>query len=221
MDLRGTINSLLVAAGSLVLAGLLYSGLRRGSAPWRKGSLAFVVVAIFLASPGTILYLLALDLGCYHSLAPGGRIASVTIREDGSKQWKLSLVSGAVANDVQVYGLRGDQGELDIKTLRFSGPLQWLGLRPVVKLERLGGRYLTLEEARSEDQTAHDIGDNALLDLWALDERIGIPFLESQSGRAEFVPLRHNAVYDVLLGQSGLRVVPVNADARSAMSAWR
>jgi hypothetical protein len=216
MDFGSATFLLFVVAGGMAFLGMLFFIRPRWFLAWLKGSLAFGLVFV-----GVALFLLAWDLRSYYNLAQLETVASVTVRQTGPQQWKLSLVSEAMPEGRQVYELRGDQWQLDARVIRFSGPLQWLGLQPAFKFERLSGRYLSLEEARSQPQTIHGLGSDGWVDFWALDQRVGLPLLESQFGSATFMPLRNNAVYDVLLGQGGLSAVPVNEEAKSAVTAWQ
>lgn len=216
MDFGNLTFFLFAVAAGMATLGLLFFIRPGWFLAWLKGTLAFALVIM-----AVVLFLLAWDLRSYYALAQMDTVASITVRQVGPKQWNLSLVSEAMPEGRQVYLLQGDQWQLDARVIRFSGPLRWLGLQPAFKFERLSGRYLTLEEARSAPQTIHGLSSDGWVDFWALDQRIGVPLLESQFGSAAFMPLRNNAVYDVLLGQGGISAVPVNEEAKSAVSVWQ
>lgn len=207
---------LFVAAAVLTLAGLLFFLRPRWLLGWLKGTAAFSFILL-----GVFLFLLAWDLTSYYRLSQQETVATVTIRQAGPQQWSLSLASEALPGGRQAFLLEGDQWQLDARVLRFSGPLQWLGLKPAYKLERLSGRYMALEEARNRRPTVHGLAGGGWVDFWALDQKLELPLVESQFGSATYMPLRNNAIYNVLLGQNGINAVAVNDEARSAVSNWQ
>lgn len=216
MDAGSASMWLLAVAAATTMAGLLFFLRPRWILGWLKGTAAFSLVLL-----GAFLFLLAWDLSSYYRLSQQTSVATVTVRQAGPQQWSLSLASEALSGGRQEYSLEGDQWQLDARVLRFSGALRWLGLTPAYKLERLSGRYLALEDARSRKPTVHGLGGGGWIDFWALDQNLGLPLLESQFGSATFMPLQNNAIYEILLGQNGINAVPVNDAAKAAVSGWR
>lgn len=216
MDFGSASLLLFIVAGALVLLGLLFFIRPRWFLAWLKGTLAMALIAV-----GVALLLLAWDLRSYYNMARMETVATVTVRQAGPQQWSISLVSDAIPEGRQVYDLEGDQWQVDARVMRFSGALKMLGLQPAFQFERLSGRYQSTEDARSRQPSVHSLSGDSVVDFWALDQRIGLPMLDSQFGSATYMPMRNNAVYEVMLGNSGLSAVPVNDEAKDAVSGWQ
>jgi len=116
--------------------------------------------------------------------------------------------------------LTGDQWQVDARIIRFSGPLRWLGVAPGYRLERLSGRYTSLEQERAAPRSVIGLGEASWPDLWELDQTFNVPFVEGVYGNATFMPMRDGAMFDIRLSASGLVAVPVNDQAREAIQAW-
>lgn len=216
MDFGSATSLLFVIAGALLLYGLLFFIRPRWFLAWLKGCMAMVLVA-----GGLVLFLLAWDLRTYYKMAQMETVASVTVRQAGPQQWRLSLVSEALPEGRQSFELEGDQWQLDARVIRFSGVFSLLGLQPVFQFERLSGRYSSTKDAQTRPATIHGLANGSWVDFWELDQRVGVPLLDSQFGSATYMPLRNNAIYDVMLGQGGLSAEPVNDEARSAVTGWQ
>ena len=204
---------LLALAAALILGGLAFFIRPRWITAWLKGSFAVLLLAM-----GVSLTLFALNLRYYHNLDRLDGIATVESIQLAPQTWRVSLTRPG--QKVQIFTLRGDQWQLDARILRFDGLLRWVGLRPMYQLDRLGGRYVTLEQERSEERTVYGLAQQGPVDVWAMDRRIGIPFVEARYGNAVFMPLKDGAQYAVKLGATGLVATPANAIARKAVTDW-
>lgn len=213
LSFSGAIWVLFALAAVLGVLGLLFFLRPRWFLAWLKGTAALALLAAAFLLAG-----MAMDLRAYRDIADLQTVATLAIAREGPQQWRVELTRQD--EEPRVYSLRGDQWQLEMRVLGFSGPLRWLGLEPAYRLERLTGRYLTLEQERSAERSVHGLSGEGGLDVWALDRQWGLPFVEAQFGSATFMPLREGAVYQVRLGNSGTIAVPVNEPAREAVRAW-
>ncbi|QSP93776.1 multidrug transporter [Marinobacter salinisoli] len=197
----------------LVIAGLTFFLRPRWLLAWLKGMAVFGVMTV-----GAYLLVIAFNLYSYQSLAGMQTVATVSTQEQGAQRWGVTFE----ARNAQpvVATLRGDQWQVDAKIIRFTGPLRWLGIGPAYRLERLGGRYTSLEQERDLPRSVIGLSDTVWADIWELDRQFDLPFVEGVYGNATFMPMRDGAAFDVRLSGSGLVAVPVNEEARKAVQYW-
>ncbi len=197
----------------LVILGLLFFLRPRWLLGWLKGMAVFAIIVFGLYS-----LVIAVNVAGYQSLAGMQTVATISTQRQGEQVWLVTMKPRDDKNLTET--LRGDQWQLDARIIRFSGPLRWLGIAPGYRLERLGGRYTSLEQEQTAPRTIIGLGDRFWLDLWELDREFNMPFVEGVYGNATFMPMRDGAVFDVRLSASGLVAVPMNEQAREAVERW-
>ncbi len=197
----------------LVILGLLFFLRPRWLLGWLKGMAVFAIIVFGLYS-----LVIAVNVAGYQSLAGMQTVATISTQRQGEQVWLVTMKPRDDKNLTET--LRGDQWQLDARIIRFSGPLRWLGIAPGYRLERLGGRYTSLEQEQTAPRTIIGLSDRFWLDLWELDREFNMPFVEGVYGNATFMPMRDGAVFDVRLSASGLVAVPMNEQAREAVERW-
>lgn len=177
---------------------------------WLKGTfgIALIVAAVFL------LFSL-IDLWSYQQLNREKVISTVSIYQIGKQEFDLTLIDAK--GEEQRFKLLGDQWQLDARLLIWKGPINALGSSPLYRLERLSGRYLTLEQERSSERTVYELSQSAGLDIWQWLNKYGF-WLDAQFGSAVYLPLTNGAVYAVNLSAKGLVARPLNDAAEQALA---
>lgn len=204
---------LTVFGALLVIAGLLFFLRPRWLLGWLKGMAVFSLILV-----GAYTLVIAINVSGYQSLQGMQTVATVSIQRQGEQRWHVRLQAPDQISVAQT--LMGDQWQVDARIIRFSGPLRWLGVAPGYRLERLSGRYTSLEQERSAPRSVVGLGDGGWPDLWELDRSFNMPFVEGVYGNATFMPMRDGAVFEVRLSATGLVAVPVNQQARDAIQLW-
>lgn len=205
---------LLILIGSvLVLAGLAFFLRPRWLLGWLKG-MAMMSLLIL----GGYAIAVGLTLNSYRSLEEMQTVAILAVSQNAPQRWQVSLQIGT--DSVVFHEIRGDQWQMDARIIRFGGPLGWMGISPAYRLERLGGRYASIDDERSGPRTVVALSSDDWLDLWALDRKFDLPFVEGVYGNATYMPMSDGARYDIRLSDSGLVAVPVNQTARDAVNQW-
>lgn len=204
---------LIVIGAVLVIASLIFFLRPRWLLGWLKGMAVFgaLVLGIYTLS-------IAVSLTGYQSLEGMQTVASISTTRQGDQLWRVTVERKNEAPITEA--VHGDQWQMDARILRFSGPIRWLGIAPGYRLERLSGRYTSLEQERTEPRTVIGLSGGRWPDLWALDRQFNLPFIEGVYGNATFMPMRDGAIFDVRLSSSGLVAVPVNEQAREAVEQW-
>jgi len=204
---------LAVVGAVLVVASLLFFLRPRWLLGWLKGMAVFSVLVI-----GIYTLVIAVNLMGYQSLEGMKTVAKVSTQRQGDQQWVVTLQTGQEAPLIQ--SVRGDQWQLDARIIRFAGPIRWLGIAPGYRLERLSGRYTSLEQEQNLPRTVIGLGQQRWPDLWELDRQFNLPFVEGVYGNATFMPMRDGALFAVRLSASGLVATPENEAARQAVQLW-
>lgn len=198
---------------ALVIGGLLFFLRPHWLLDWLKGMAVFGLIFLGLYS-----LVIAINIGGYRSIQGLQTVASIATQRQGDQVWRVTLQSSGESPVTET--LKGDQWQIDAQIIRFSGPLRWLGVAPGYRLERLAGRYTSLEQERSSPRPVVGLSERIWPDLWALDRQFNLPFVEGVYSNATFMPMRDGAMFDVRLSVSGLVAVPVNEEARKAVQLW-
>jgi hypothetical protein len=121
------------------------------------------------------------------------------------------------------YFIKGDLWQLDVRVISWGGPLEMIGLEPGYRLDRLSGRYISLEAERASERTVYDIsGITTVADVWSVvNSNSWIPWIEARYGSATYLPMKDGALYAVSLNNQGLFAKPLNAPAESAVGSWQ
>jgi hypothetical protein len=212
--ITGTV--LLVSVIFLVLGAMV---LFRGGwfMAWVRGSfgLLLIIVSILVGA-------LALNLYSFRQLQVDVPIATVSFERLGPQRYeaKVSEVNGRETK----FELHGDLWQIDARVLNWSGLWRSLGVGNGYQLDRIQGRFLSLEQERSEERTVYSLFEESPvgMDIWTfLHNNSGIvPGIEASYGSATYVPMADGGIFSVSLGGSGLRAKPLNDRAEIAIQAW-
>jgi len=177
---------------------------------WLKGTfgIALIVAIVFL-------FLSLIDLWSYQQLNSEKLISTVSIYQLDKQEFDLTLINAK--GEEQRFKIKGDQWQLDARLLIWKGPINALAGSPLYRLERLSGRYLTLEQERSAQRTVYELSNSAGLDIWQWFNKHGF-WIDAQFGSAVYLPLSNGAVYAVNLSAKGLVARPLNDAAEKALA---
>lgn len=208
----------------VVLIGLaaLYFALRLlGNSQWLMG---FVrgLTGLALVLAGAVLVLVAVDMLGYKQILTEKPLATISFERLGPQSYRAILVESDGRE--QRFDLAGDQWQLDARVLRWNNLLAGLGAKPAYRLDRLGGRYYSLEKERQGQRTVYPLDQHSTLgmDLWPLLESSGdwLP-LQAKYGSATYMPMEDGALYAVSLTSTGLAAAPLNERAQEAVNRWK
>jgi hypothetical protein len=98
-----------------------------------------------------------------------------------------------------------------------------LGLDAQYRLDRLSGRYRSIEQERSDERTVYPLSENPGIDVWQLRQQYPkwLPFVDAVYGSATYMPMADGARYRVSMTQTGLIARPANGAAQTAAAGWR
>ena len=183
---------------------------------WLKGMAGAAAVAIVAFSG-----LSAWDVFSYEELNESQVLATLAFSKEGNQQFDVTVT---LSNGQEAfYELTGDQWQMDARMLFWKKGLQKMGVKPGYRLDRLSGRYLSLEQERHSPRSVYNLGPEATpVDIWQLLNRYASDnsILIAKYGSATFMPMVDNGIFEVRLSATGLVGRPVNEPARSAVEQW-
>lgn len=183
---------------------------------WLRGMAGFA-----LAICSLILALVAFDLFSYKQLITEQSIGTISFQQLGPQRFYATLVD--TKGQEQRYELAGDQWQMDVRFLKWPPALSAMGVKPGYRLDRLSGRYYSLELERRGERTVYALNDARTgIDVWSFFRERGntLKLIDAIYGSATFVPMADNALYEILLSHSGLLARPLNEPAQLALSRW-
>jgi hypothetical protein len=120
--------------------------------------------------------------------------------------------------------LEGDLWQLDARILQWKGLAALIGLQPGYRLEKLSGRFLSIEQQSLAQHTRVELARSPYgIDLWRwlrLGQRDLFVF-DPQARRVTYLPLADEAVFRINLTPAGLLAEPVNPAAQQALKDWQ
>jgi hypothetical protein len=181
---------------------------------WIRGSigLLFISVTVFLGLAVT-------DFFSYENILAEQTLATLSIEELEEQRYKVT-VEYILDSREESYELRGDLWQMDAKIIRWLGFFQAMGAKPGYRLDRISGRYYSLEDERRNDRTVYSLQEPKMgLDVWGWLQGGGsfVPWVDAVYGSATYLPLVDGAIYQVKLSNSGLTALPVNSVAKDAV----
>ena len=123
----------------------------------------------------------------------------------------------------RMFRLLGDEWQMDARVVTWKPPVTLLGLDPIYQLDRLSGRYASLDEEISSQRSVHALSEPVTLDVWQVARRypLLLPGVDAHYGTATYLPMAHGAIFEVTMTRTALIARPVNDAAREAVGDWR
>ncbi len=184
---------------------------------WLRGMSGLVL--LFFA---VVLALAAFDFYSYQQISKEHPVATISFTEISPQDFKVSLVGD---NGIEeTYQLRGDLWQLDARVIKWSNGLAGLGLKTGYRLDRLSGRYYSLEKEHNEQRTVYQLGESSsMIDLWSWLREYGQGFavVDATYGSATYMPMEDGALFSVTISNSGLVARPLNDRAKTAITRWQ
>jgi len=190
---------------------------RRGRPLRAGGSAAFCAATAALATAGV---LLSISYFGYERLTAEQLVGVIEFSRSAPEEYTARLMIDGKID--RLLTLRGDEWQLDARVVTWKPPATILGLEPVYQLERLSGRYSTVERERSEPRSVHALAEERPLDLWSLARNFPklTPGIDAYYGTATYLPMADGARFRVTLSRDALIARPLNDSAREAVGNW-
>lgn len=213
---------LAILFGLLALIAL-YPALRLLLNPhWILGFLRGVAGVILLALAVGVA-LIGLDMYSYRALLDEHPVATISFKREGLQRYRVTLLE--TEGSERTFVLQGDLWQLDVRLIKWRPAIAALGVKPGYQLDRLSGRYLTLEQDRSAERSVHALSQaplDSLTTLWEMGRKLEtwLPLVDARYGSAVYLPMSDNALYQISINANGLVSRPMNEPAEAAVAAW-
>ena len=104
------------------------------------------------------------------------------------------------------YEIAGDEIQVDAHILKWKPIANLIGLRTVYELDRISGRYRSVEQERSAARSVHALAPTRVVDLFDLRQRYIFlaPLLDAEYGSASYVPVDGDVELQVSVAPSGV-----------------
>lgn len=182
------------------------------------GSCVSCLVSAALAGAALMFVLSYLS---YQRLTEEQEISQIEFRRINPEEFQARLMIPGGTD--RFFVLRGDEWQMDAKILTWKPPATILGLDPVYQLDRLSGRYSTIDREQSEARTVHSLVTTRTVDVWIVARQFPtyLPGIDAFYGTATYVPMADGARFAVSLSRDALIARPANDAARQVVGDWR
>lgn len=164
--------------------------------------------------------MLAFSYYGYGRLVDEQTIGRIAFTQSAPEQFVARLM----VDDQQdrMFELLGNEWQMDARVVTWKPPATMLGLDPIFQLDRLSGRYSSLDDERSKVRSVHSLSEPITLDVWQFARKYPklMPGVDAHYGTATYLPMVHGAVFEVTMTRTGLIARPVNEEAEKAVGDW-
>ena len=188
--------------------------------PWFLGWLRGTV-GMALVFGGALLMAMAWDVYTYQSLQAEQNIATISFKRLDEQQYLATFVG--YQDEPQTFELHGDQWQLDSRIIKWHGLFSRVGMKTGYRLDRLSGRYLSLDDEQTKARSAYALQQSfANVDVWDWLQQFNVRgIVDARYGNSTFLPMVDAGQYQISVGVSGLLARPLNEPARTAVNQWR
>lgn len=209
-----------IAAGVLGLLGVVFtfSGVR--GAGRRPVSSSFgAIIGLGLMAAGGVAALLGINLRTYERLTTEQYAARIDFVQQAPQSYQATVT--LPDGEVKVFELMGDDWQLDARVIKFPGWANVAGLDAVYRLDRIAGRYHSVDQEVSAPRTVYEVFGDPGIDVWTLARERGRSLqIDASFGSGVYHPMADGASYEVSMTQSALVSRPVNPAATEAVGRW-
>jgi hypothetical protein len=187
------LGGVLVAAG---LVALLRARPMRFAVRTLSGALSLALGALAAS--------IAFGVQGYHALTAEELAARIEVRPLGAQRFEatLRLNDGRVVTREFV----GDEIYVDAHILKWKPVGNLIGLHTLWSLDRVAGRFRSIEQERTAQRTLYPLAPDRMVDLFELRRRYGAlaPLYDAEHGSASFLPVTGPAELELKVTTSGL-----------------
>ena len=174
------------------------------------GLLVHTLTGLVLLMSGVAISLIGLGVHGYRALTHEQVAAHIRIEPLGAQHFRahFTLPDGSR----KAFELRGDALYVDAHVLKWKPVANLLGLHTAYELDRVSGRYVSLDQERTAERTVHSLRLDRPVDLFTLRERFGwlSGLLDTDYGSASFKAVNGASEMELRVSTTGLllRAVP-------------
>ncbi len=170
------------------------------------------VFGLFLLAVGALAATIAIGTHGYTALTREDVAAKLLVQPAGPQRF-TATVRFPDLREVK-FELAGDEVYVDAQILKWKPIANALGLHTAYELDRIAGRYRSLDQERTAPRTVFSLSRDKPLDLFDLRQRYPFlaPLLDAEYGSASYLGVSQPAELELRVSTSGLlmrEVTPV------------
>jgi hypothetical protein len=201
-------NPLLVFAMFFGFLGLIF--LITTIAALRKrrlfGTAGNLLAGLLMLSLSSLFITLSIATMGYHALTTEELAAVVKVEPTGEQEFtaRFSMPDGSE----KTFALAGDQLYVDAHILKWKPLANIFGLHTSYELDRVAGRYATLNDETTKAHTVYSLSQETPLNMFDLRRRFSIlsPLLDAEYGSATFISSNKTEEFKVMVSTTGLLI---------------
>ena len=198
---------LLIVFAGMILCGVffLYCVPRALKRRRIAGGFTFLLLALLMFMTALVVLLVSVGIKGYKALVREELAAVVYLTPLGSQQFQAKIVRPDARDTV--FAIAGDELYIDARVLKWKPFINLLGLHTAYCLDRVAGRYLSMQDEKAKVRTMYSLGGEMKpWDLFFLRTRYKFlsPILDAQYGSATFAPVQDTRVVRIMVTTSGL-----------------
>jgi hypothetical protein len=172
---------------------------------WLGGLLAGLIAALGF-SLAALAATLSIGVQGYRALTLEQIAAKVKLEPTGPRRFRATVTLADSA--VHMFDLAGDAVYVDAHILKWHPIVNLLGLGTAYELDRIAGRYDTMQDERDGPRTVHSLAGAKLVDAFDLARRYRVlaPLVDAEYGSATFIGAHVPAEYEVRVSTTGLLI---------------
>lgn len=206
-------DPLLIAAlvFALLAAGFLLAAVQAARRQRGLGTGIRLLLTLLMLALGALSAVISLGTQGYRALTKEEVAAVVDVEPLGDQRFRAEV--HMPDSTTRTYLIRGDQIYVDARILKWKPVANLLGLHTDYELDRVGGRYASVEDARAHRRDVHALGEPKPVDVFTLRRRFAAlaPLVDAEYGSATFVSVDEPARLEVRVSTSGLLMRRVEA----------
>lgn len=193
-----TIVFALLSAVALLAAVSAFRSRRWG------GGLVGTLVGLLLLAVTALAAAISIGTQGYRALTH--EVVAATITTERSAEKEFRAIVRFPDNRLAIFNLAGDQFYVDAHILKWHPIANVLGVHTGYELDRISGRYASLEDERTQPRTIFSLSETKMLNFFDVARRFGFlrPLVDAEYGSATFAPTAARAEYEVRVSTSGL-----------------
>jgi hypothetical protein len=165
------------------------------------------VLSLLLIVGGAVLAVIAVGTQGMQALIDEQSAARIKVVPTGVQRYDATVTFAG--GRVETYDLAGDEIYIDGHIVKWTPLANMLGLQTSYRLDRISGRYRSIEQENMARRTIYSIGKPVVVDLVALGKRLPLAnFFDAEYGSASYVPVAGPAELELMVSTSGLLLRP-------------
>lgn len=170
------------------------------------GGVFQVALSVLLLFVAALLGAVAVGMNGYRALTAERTAATVEIAQDAEQRFTAHFTFPD--GERESYQLAGDQLYVDARILKWHPRASLLGIETGYQLDRVAGRYASLDDEQTSPRTVYSLANEQRVDLFSMANRYAFlsRFVDAEYGSATFLSIRDGASYQVRVSTSGLLI---------------